>query len=176
MRHRARVASLLLALVGTYSALYAVAPNEFRQLGLDFWNHARMVAWARAEEARDRDLGAEMDLQRRRDAAFDQIASDVCERRLSVRDAIGELTAYAEGAPRWWAGVRNQYRFLGIPLSATDREAATHLLRNRIESIRSCAERAGDGERAARATERLACLDDEARNWSSEEAVARAKP
>ena len=176
MRHRAPIAAVMLVLMALYSAACLLAPVWSRRAGLDFWNHARMAAWARAEGARDRDLDAEIDQQRRREAAFNQTAVDVCEYRLCVRDAIGDLTALAECDPRWWRALRNQYQFRGLPLSAPDREAAALLLRSRIEFFLTQAEKSGDPERASLLAERLASFDEESRKLDEEVAIVGTKP
>ncbi len=176
MRPRATVVSFLLVFIGFYSTTSFVAPEWTRRTGLDFWNYSKERGWIRVQEARNQDLRSKKDQLLRRDAFCDQIALSVCERCTSLPEALGDLAALAESDPQWWTGLRNQYRSLGIPLSASDREALTLLLRRRIELLLTRAERSGDAARVTLATARLTAFDEEIRELEREGTIAQAKP
>ncbi|QJX01310.1 hypothetical protein [Frigoriglobus tundricola] len=176
MDHRASAAGLLFALASSYSALSFVAPEWTRQAGLDFWNHARVTAWAREEETRHRELASEADQLQHRRAVYDQIARDVCERRVSVRDAIGHLMGIVEADSHWLAAASERYRSAGRPPPPSDRAAVALLLRLRIELVLVRAKKAGDTDRVSLVTARLASFDGEVRELVEEPTIARAKP
>ena len=176
MRFRTLAAGLLLAVAVTYSATLVIAPDWSYRTGLDVWNHVRTADWARDEEARNRDLDSEVDQQRRRDATCDRIALDVCERRISVRDALGDIASLAADDPYWLAGVRDRFRSAGLSAAASDRAAAAAALRFRIELALARAKKSGDAARAALVAARLTSFDDEIRELCEAETIARANP
>ncbi|QJX00547.1 SH3 domain-containing protein [Frigoriglobus tundricola] len=177
MRRRTIGAGLVLAVVSTCSVTCFAVPEWVRRNDLDFWDHTKRVSSLRIEEARSLDLESERDRFLRRSAACDQIVLSLCERRLSLRDALDELLVLARSDPRWWANLRDQYRNLGLPPSASDREALTLLLRMRIQRILATATHLGDSARVSLVAERLASFDAEVREMmGGEKTLARTRP
>ena len=138
-----------------------VAPEWTKKAGLDVWNfdEQKNRLEVAGEEARRLDAVSERFAVR--SAVSQSLASDLCQERITLDEALDVLAAIARNDPDWFATLRSGLCLSAyLPQTAADRDVLTHYLRGKIESMQWDAMHLGDPSRAAVIRERLVRFDE----------------
>jgi hypothetical protein len=160
------VVVLGLAAVGTSAA--ALAPEQVRAAGLDFWNVSADEADLRAAEDESRDLEADHERSRQRTTVVTRIVNELSEDRVHAADALEELAAVARSSPEWFATLRTHYQLMGfVTPTATDHEVLIKFLLVRVQARLNTAEHECDAALAPVISARRVRLEGELRHLPS---------
>ncbi|QJW98877.1 hypothetical protein [Frigoriglobus tundricola] len=129
---------------------------------MEFGTLAEDSASLRYLTAEDQKWDDELELARGRETVSRDIATALCEDRITVTEAIDSVMSLAGDSPDWVAQLRSRYSRYGfVPPTATDRDVMTQYLRVHIESMKCSAESTDDRPRAALLSACLAHFADE---------------
>jgi hypothetical protein len=169
MRRFAIAPVVVLGLVGLCVGASLAAPEQARDAGLDFWNLGNEEVALKEATAAEKGLESDRERTMRRAAVGDQIATSLCEDRITFAEALESVAALVQACPDWFSQIRCLYTNSGsLPPTATDRELMIQYLRTRLKSQLLTAQNLGNKTRAAFVAARIARFDDEVRRSSAD--------
>jgi hypothetical protein len=164
MRRFATVIVALFCVAFAFAGLTQAAPEWTHANGLDFWKLDDALAQLRETAEEEQDLEDRAAAERRRVEVVTDIASSLCDGRLTLNEALNALCDRALSSPDWLARTRVIYvERQGISATSTDREVMSRYLLIKIRWMQECAEQAGDTSRAAFLSARMASIEEEMR-------------
>ena len=123
----------LLVIAGLTFGLAAVSvttPEWTKKAGLDFWNFDTEKDRLGVADLEGRHLNAIRERQAERIAVSDYLASDLCEKRITLDESLDILTGVAHDDPDWFATFRDGYCLHGyLPQAVADRDVLACYLR-----------------------------------------------